>query len=134
MLHIRRGDYVKLAHFHKNQSLDYYKNSVEFIINNKLDKSLFNNIELTIFSDDIEWCKKNLDINYPKHFIKLEKDYEELYLMSKFKYNIITNSSFSWLATYFNTIKDKIIVAPKTWYVTKDNNLDDLFLPNTIVL
>ena len=52
-LHIRRTDYLN-NNFHKPLSLNYYYNSLEQII------SIPNGIiDLYIFSDDIEWCKKN---------------------------------------------------------------------------
>ena len=49
-IHIRRGDYLNLTHYHYNQSLDYYKKAMDLMGDKKF----------IIFSDDIDWCKKNI--------------------------------------------------------------------------
>lgn len=67
--------------------------AIEIIKNN------IKNPEFFIFSDDIEWAKKNLKINDPIHFIdhnSKENGHEDLRLMMNCKHNIIANSTFSW--------------------------------------
>ena len=111
-IHIRRGDYVNLSEFHHNLNIDYYKNSVDY----------FRGSEFLVFSDDIEWCKKEL--NGEKFtFVSGEADYIDLYLMSLCKNNIIANSTFSWWAAYLNTNSDKKVVYPNKWF--------GLTMPNT---
>ncbi|MAV56356.1 MAG: hypothetical protein CMI79_02320 [Candidatus Pelagibacter sp.] len=111
-LHIRRTDYLN-NNFHKPISLNYYYNSLEQIIS-----TLNGIIDLYIFSDDIEWCKKNF--NYRSiipNYVKLDTDIEELYMMSKFNNIIIANSSFSWWAAYLNNNNSsKQIFCPKNWF------------------
>ncbi len=108
-IHIRRGDYVKL-----NWALNpiYYERAISYI------KQLYKNPIFLVFSDDLDWVKKNLYIDgrfiYVNDNNTLE-DYEELLIMSRCKANIIANSTFSWWAAWLNQNKDKVVIAPKKW-------------------
>jgi len=115
-IHIRRGDYVgnsETNKFHGTCPLSYYKNGIDYIVNNTKEKP-----HLFIFSDDAEWVKNNLKGDFQITYVadyKL-KDYEELIVMSKCKHNIIANSSFSWWGAWLNENKNKIVVAPSRWF------------------
>jgi hypothetical protein len=104
-IHVRRGNYVERQHFHPLQTVDYYKRAISIIG----EKTLF-----LIFSDDIDWCKSNLDFIENKIFISGNLDYQDLYLMSMCNHNIIANSSFSWWAAFLNS-NCKVVLAPKYW-------------------
>lgn len=119
-LHVRRGDYIKKSHKFKNLDKKYYCNALNYI--NKSDYIL-------VFSDDINWCKKNLDIDERFIFIEGEKDYIDLYMMSMCNNNIIANSSFSWWGAYLNEHKNKIVVAPNQWF-NISRKIDDNLYPN----
>ena len=124
-LHIRRGDYVenqKTNQFHGTCDLGYYEKAIK-IISEKIK-----NPEFFIFSDDINWAKDNLKINFPTYFVsdKDIPDYEELIVMSKCKHDIIANSSFSWWGAWLNQNKDKIVIAPKNWFKAKHLDTKDL--------
>lgn len=114
-LHIRRGDYVKLK-----LSLNrlYYMKAIEYI------KKIYNNPIFVVFSDDLKWVRENIDTNsrvvYANEDGKL-KDYEELFIMSRCKSNIISNSTFSWWAAWLNTYEKKIVIAPKKWMKPQEN-------------
>ena len=117
-LHIRRGDYVKnkiVREILGTLPLEYYKQAINFVTKNIKNPTFF------IFSDDIEWAKENLKTSLPTVFVSKQgiKDYEELILMSKCKHNIIANSSFSWWGAWLNQNSDKIVIAPKQWFVDK---------------
>jgi hypothetical protein len=115
-LHIRRTDYLN-NNFHKVLSIDYYYNSLKNIIstlkleNNELPK-------LYIFSDDINWCKKNFKYqNSIIDFMSMNSDIDELFMMSRFNNIIIGNSSFSWWAAYLNNNNNnKTVYCPKNWF------------------
>lgn len=108
-IHIRRGDYLNLNDYHIVQDINYYMSSIKLLS----DSDIF-----IVFSDDINWCKENLNFdNFI--FIENEKDYIELYLMSKCKNNIISNSSFSWWGAWLNENKNKKVIAPKKWFGPK---------------
>ncbi len=122
-LHIRRGDYVhneKTNKYHGICSLDYYNKAIKVVAETVHNPTIF------IFSDDIEWARENLKTKYNLIFISNDKlkDYEELILMSKCKYNIIANSSFSWWGAWLNQNPNKIVIAPKKWFADpqKTNN------------
>ncbi|MDR3177470.1 MAG: alpha-1,2-fucosyltransferase [Campylobacteraceae bacterium] len=107
-VHIRRGDYLSLDWF---LGIEYYKKALEYMNTQITDPSFF------IFSDDIEWCKNNLDfIQNVVYIEETNNELEDLELMKNAKHNIIANSSFSWWAAWLNENKDKIIIAPKVWF------------------
>jgi hypothetical protein len=116
-IHVRRGDYVNNTIFY-NLDEHYYNNAISYLEQNE------NNLDYYLFSDDIDWCKKNIKLCKPINFINLKsindnssyKDIEEFYLMKNCKHNIIANSSFSWWAAYLNENPNKIVIAPIIWY------------------
>lgn len=125
-MHIRRGDYITENRF--MPSMDYYKNALAIIKKKKLNKE----IKVFVFSDDIQWVKDNLSVAnvvYVEHN-KLKDNWQDMFLMSQCKHNIITNSSFSWWAAYLNPNKEKIVVAPSIWF--EENEKIDLIPDNWI--
>ena len=76
------------------------------------------------FSDDSDWVKRQFeDLPYSIIFIdhnKEENSWKDMLLMSSCRHAIIANSSFSWWAAWLNTHPEKIIIAPKHWFKTKD--------------
>jgi hypothetical protein len=123
-LHVRRGDYTskKVQQILKLCSLNYYNKAIK-IIKEKIENPTF-----FIFSDDIEWAKKNLKTNFPTIFVSnnTTKDYEELILMSNCKHHIIANSSFSWWGAWLDNKSNKIVIAPKKWFRDKKMNTQEL--------
>lgn len=120
-LHVRRGDYVKSKEtnkFHGLKGLDYYRDALKYI-NSKVRES-----KVFVFSDDIEWCKKNLTkLHQNLYFVDGErKGCIDMFLMQNCDNNIIANSSFSWWAAWLNDNPKKIIVAPKIWF--NDSSVD----------
>jgi 5'(3')-deoxyribonucleotidase len=92
-------------------------------------KEMPKNSIFLIFSDDIEWCKENFpNISDKFIFIEGNKDYEDLYIMSKCKNNIISNSTFSWWGAWLNQNENKKVVAPLKWFGSSINhNTKDLY-------
>ncbi|MEK7202850.1 MAG: alpha-1,2-fucosyltransferase [Patescibacteria group bacterium] len=132
-LHIRRGDYVQKKEtnaFHGTCDIQYYKKAIE-----KITEILKNkNIEIFVFSDDIDWAKENLLLSYPTHFVSDPQipDYEEIFLISLCRHNIIANSTFSWWGAWLNKNSNKIIMAPKQWTVAKTSDELDILPINWI--
>lgn len=106
-IHVRRGDYLlPQHHLYVKLDLDYYSTALSKI--NDID-----NYQILIFSNDIPWCKTNLQSlhNNITH-IDGNDDYVDLCMMSMCNHNIIANSSFSWWGAYLNKNKNKKIICP----------------------
>lgn len=83
-----------------------------FFTNNisRLKKEL-NNPVFFIFSDDIKLCKKNLIPDSNIIFIENNDNHiEDFCLMKYCNHFIISNSTFSWWASWLSDSKDKIIL------------------------
>jgi hypothetical protein len=143
-IHVRRGDYVTYANSFPPITKDYVREADNAIY----DRDKSSPYKYIMFSDDIEWCKKEfrdwhdyVDIEYSEG----RTEREDLSLMASCKHHIIANSSFSWWGAYLGHNPDKIVVTPheESWYgpdngVTKwyrENNkplLPDLLPPEWI--
>jgi|LauGreDrversion4_2_1035121.scaffolds.fasta_scaffold01389_12 hypothetical protein len=105
-IHIRRTDYIHLSSIFEQLSLDFYKKCISFF-NKK-------NVKFLIFSDDVEWCKKEF---IGDNFIFPDKSpFHDLCLQSMCDHHIISNSTFSWWAAWLGRNKNKTIFAPKNWF------------------
>jgi hypothetical protein len=123
-LHIRRGDYVNLQHYHPLCDMEYYEKALEHF-----DKD----ISVLVFSDDIEWCSQQKlfssdrflfsENNERYSHVHIDADgqirhslipYTDLCLMSLCSGGIIANSSFSWWGAWLSNSNQ--IIAPKNWY------------------
>lgn len=113
---IRRGDFVTNKEFSKKFNvcgIDYFEKSVKKI------KEKVKNPVFIIFSDDIEWCKKNIKLDGEVYFEDgTDPVWEKLRLMYSCKHFIISNSTFSWWAQYLSRNKDKVVIAPGKWLNT----------------
>jgi hypothetical protein len=116
-VHIRRTD-----HTYDNQSLidnGYFYNAVSYIKKNVSKPYFF------IFSDDISWCTKNIDILNLKEsdnvvYVDWNKDknsFIDMHLMTYCKHNILSISSFGWWGHYLNKHANKISIAPKNYWL-----------------
>jgi len=123
-VHIRRGDYVSNPTYSEMlgaQSNQYYAKGVNLITGKVAIDELF------IFSDDIEWCKQNLNFETKTTFITDDlatvDHHAHLHLMSLCKHFVISNSTFAWWGAWLSTNQSKIVVAPKVWF--KDGVRDE---------
>jgi len=115
-LHVRRGDYVNQPNHHPVCSVDYYMNALSIIEDD---------IPIVIFSDDINWCKENIEASL---YMENTTNIQDLYLMTQATHNIIANSSFSWWGAWLNQNPEKIVVCPKNWFgpAYSHYNMNDL--------
>jgi hypothetical protein len=122
-IHIRRGDYFSnplINSFLGICSFQYYYDAVKLVAGKIKDPRFF------IFSDDIEWAKQNIKLDFPVIYLDCDnKPSYDLFLMSQCSNNIIANSSFSWWAAWLNNKPDKIVVAPRKWFADTSINISD---------
>lgn len=119
-IHIRRGDYLSETNnaiYGNICNEEYYLRAMEYILQS-VENPIF-----VLFSDDIEWVKKNCSI---KNAIYIESkefqnysDWYDMYLMSMCRHNVIANSTFSWWGAWLNDYEEKIVIAPKKWFNQK---------------
>jgi len=119
-LHVRRGDYIsdkKANKVHGTCDLDYYSSAIEHISKQN------SNVHFFVFSDDIAWVKDNLNITNATYIDHNVIPHEDMHLMTLCNHNITANSSFSWWGAWLNQNPDKIVIAPKNWFVDKENEV-----------
>jgi len=106
-IHFRRTDYVPLG-WSDTYMKDYYEKAIQYIKKNVKNPRFF------IFSDDIEWVKKNYSFGGTEIYCSSLglKDYEELFLIGRCNHNINSNSTFSWWGTFLSK-RGGIKLSPK---------------------
>ncbi len=102
-IHVRRTDYCQKGDYHTNLTRVYYQKALQ----------LFPNHRPVVFSDDIDWCKKEMTWLTNDPLFMVNDTCTDLYLMSLCQSHIIANSSFSWWAAWLG---GGDTVAPKKWF------------------
>ncbi len=108
-IHIRLGDYATPQMVFYVPRPEYFKKGLGIVSHKK---------NIIVFSDEPEGAKKYLKgITGSFIFIEGNKDYEDLYLMSKCRDIVCSPSSFSWWVAYLNKYSDKKIIVPEYWFL-----------------
>ncbi len=116
-IHVRRGDYISDS---KNQAiygtcdLAYYQMAIEYITSKYADLTFY------IFSDDLAWVKTHM--KRFKNIVFVENNssnstHDDFILMSQCSHQIIANSTFSWWAAWLNPNPNKMVIAPRKWFI-----------------
>ena len=120
-LHFRRGDLITSAIYSSSigaLTLDYYTQAINYI------RQIVVNPVFFIFSDDINWCKRNIALPeqtfYMDDSTAGKKAEGHLYLMQQCKHFIISNSTYAWWGAWLSANENKKVIYPKDWY--KDKN------------
>lgn len=122
-LHVRRGDYLKLSTIYHRVTMEYYLTALRLISKDYVVSKVF------VFSDDIEWCRENLDlVNYDVQYMDKGGVVEDFAAISNCKHKIIANSTFSLLAALLSP-QDGLIIAPEYWA----NGSHDIILTKEII-
>ena len=106
-VHVRRGDYLQHSHIHLVCGTDYFLQNMK-----DLDK-------INVFTDSLPQVQGEFG-NIRCNYIQSNSELSDLYLMSQHRNMILSNSSFSWWASFLGKPKETIIV-PKIWF----NNFQD---------
>ena len=120
-MHVRRTDHLvgQCKKIYADIEKEYYLSAMEYL------KEQVGDVQIYVFSDDIQWCKKEYaDI---ENLIFIDSSisvspHTDMELMRNCKHFIITNSTFSWWSSYLAKYEEKIIVAPKRWLVDDDKD------------
>ena len=116
-IHVRKKNYLEhySINFYVQYDESYYNKAID-IINDKIDAP-----ELFIFSDDIEWCRQNIDVD--GNFVDLKQEgWKDMELMKQCKHFITANSTFSWWGAWLSKNKNKIVITPKKWIHSEEIN------------
>lgn len=114
-IHIRRGDFLLPGNMETHAGVcteTYYRKALDIIKNKVKDPKFY------IFTDDYEWAMKNFLLPNST-IVNINKDndsWQDMYLMSICKHNIIANSTFSWWAAWLNKNIEKIVIAPSKFF------------------
>ena len=110
-IHVRRGDYAEYPDQFPMCTSAFYAAALKII------QKAHSKIRCFVFSDDLDWCKKNLafidSVEFVENKVNTEA-YIDMMLMSRCKHNIMANSTFSWWAAWLNNNSEKIIIYPES--------------------
>lgn len=136
-MHFRLGDYKYIQDKHPLMPIDYYRNSLKYIIKNR---TMPGDMVVLFFcennnedNDVVISIIKTLTLEFPdiKTWKKVDNtipDWKQMLIMSCCNYNIIANSTFSWWAGYFNQNENKMVCYPCIWFgKNAPNDTSDLF-------
>jgi len=126
IVHIRRGDYMTEANksFHGILTPLYYRAAMAL-----LRQRIGSSAQFLVFSDDIDYCRSIYKEDAGIVFIDESNESVALHFMSQFRYYILSNSSFSWWATYLGE-PAAFVVAPDRWFgPSGPQDFNDIYEP-----
>lgn len=128
-IHVRRGDYLKEPSFRGICELDYYREAIKQVLSDGLNHTFY------VFSNDKNWCEKNLlELLDGNKVIFVTENFGpnscwDMFLMTHCLDLIIANSSFSWWGAFLNKRGGRVF-APSKW--TNREAEHDVWAPNWI--
>jgi len=127
-VHVRRGDYLKMANQHGLTSKRYYDDALKTVQSqNSFDR-------IVVFSENIDLAREVVpsgDVYLSPKEISCPA--QNLMLMSKAKSFIGSNSTYSWWSAFLME-EDASIIFPRPWFAERKSNTDDLLMPKWITL
>jgi hypothetical protein len=110
VVHVRRGDYVlpEKIPYHFVTTPSYFERACSEM------KEKDPAAKFLVFSEDLDWCRAQ-PYFADAIFVDEPDECVALHLMSHYKHYIISNSSFSWWATWLHTPAE-VVYAPDRWF------------------
>ena len=112
-VHVRRGDYLtteRELHFVCTDA--YYARALDYM------REHVSTAQVLVFSDDPAWCRTHFEDN--AQVVDLAASRAEpaldLFLMSRCKHHVISNSTYSWWPAWLNDSAGKIVCTPDRWF------------------
>lgn len=138
VVHIRRTDYLAGANQAVHAVCDkaWYGRALAEM--DRIRQAEGKTTRYLVFSDDLDWCRApdqaDLWAGRDVTFVDERNDCVTLHLMSHFRAFVISNSSFSWWATWLQPTA-KTVIAPARWFGPKGpQDWQDIYEPTWIRL
>lgn len=137
-VHVRRGDYLQstTASVHGVLDENYYRKALAV-----LGDCVGHSPDLFVFSDDRDAAAQVLNFVPPARVTYVQGDpnrpWEDMALIARCRHHLIANSSFSWWGAWLNQSRDKIVIAPRSWFTQKGlltRDTRDLYPPGWVQL
>lgn len=127
--HVRRGDYLEVPNFHVVTNEKYFKDARAEIAKRIGPRTV------CWISEDLEWIYKNV---YEQGDVVMNNDMmTDFACLSLFRHVIMSNSSYSWWATWLNPSSydtgSRVICCPDRWFgPTGPQDVETIFEPEWI--
>jgi hypothetical protein len=127
-VHVRRGDYVsdnRTHDLHGTCSVEYYEKCATRLLDIIPDAVFY------VFSDDAAWAAEHLRLRSATVVVDhngSDRDYEDLYLLSRCQHFIVSNSTFAWWGVWLSPNPGKKVFAPQRWFAIDKYDTSD-FIP-----
>ncbi len=122
-LHVRRTDYLKTPYV--ITPVEYYLEAIELIKQKIPDPAFY------FFTDDPEWVRVYLVDHVENGFLvdlnRGRDSWKDMMLMSNCSHHITANSTFSWWGAWLASDPQKLVIAPKRWFVDGRVDTSDLY-------
>ncbi len=130
-MHFRRGDYKKIPDYHPLLGVDYYTAALQQLETQTQCKDVLYFCEDEDI-DDVQNIIRQLPQNFTYRRCDASEDYLQLLWMSRCKYNIIANSTFSWWGAYLG--RAERVLYPKVWFgmMLQQHDIRDLCPPDWV--
>ncbi len=111
---VRRGDYVTSQRVRQTLGLltcDYYQRALAELSTRTEVRAA------VVFSDDPDWCERELDLGVPYSVCRLDDSLEQFKVAAQAGMLVIGNSTYAWWAAWIASQRGARVVMPARWFV-----------------